>query len=379
MARVNVQRFGQPQKPNSPGKGACFTCSLALLAVFVIAIIFSLFQFNNYNDFANSKTLNNQTVEFEVQQGESLSSIMKRMVKDGILEDRSVFFLPASDLYLQFAKLSSPNVQSGIHEIPANVPVSEVFSYLVPKACDQITITFNEGTRVEEFGQKIEKSLAGKSDVKFKYDEFVSSARDYKPSDNMDLSFDAPKNLEGYLFPDTYNFCVNSSSKAFLDKLLITFDQKVYQVIKSDLKSKNKSLDEVINLASMVERESFNSDERKVVAGIFYNRLQNDIPLGVDATSQYSRGFSTSENTWWPQKTDLELQLLKDEPYNTRKRLGLPPTPIASPGLDSIKAVLDPTDSDYFYYLHDDDGVIHYAKTLNEHNINTCKYITKTC
>ncbi len=144
-----------------------------------------------------------------------------------------------------------------------------------------------------------------------------------------------------------------------------------------DLIRTNQTLNEVIIKASIVEREAYNNDERKTIAGIIDTRLKIDKALGIDATSQYGYGYSTSQKTWWVTGDELLQALEQDNPYNTRKNLGLPPTPISNPGLDSIIAVLNPTQTEYLYYLHDSCGQIHYSRTLNEHNIKVEKYIIR--
>jgi UPF0755 protein len=375
MAQVNVREIREVRHQKDSSRGFCFSCGLVLLIIFLIGGVIGLLQLQNYNDFSNSKTLNKETVVFEVKEGESIAQIAENLTKQGIIQDKNLLILPARTLYLQLNPVTTI-VQPGFHEIPAETPISEVFTHLVLEDCDQITVTFKEGWRIEEFGQQIQKAVDGKEGVKFSYDEFVEKSHNYVQGNGMDLNRTYSGNLEGYLYPDTYNFCSDTMTISFIDKLVSTFDSKVYAKIKDQLSSKNKNLEELIKVASLVERESFNNDiERKTIAGIIESRLNNDMVLGIDATSQYSAGFSASENTWWPRQQTLLNQLQKDEPYNTRKRAGLPPTPISNPGFKAISAALEPIDSDYFYYLHDNDGVIRYGKNLNEHNSNKCRYL----
>ena len=130
----------------------------------------------------------------------------------------------------------------------------------------------------------------------------------------------------------------------------------------------------MIVLASIVERESKNTDERPIIAGILLKRLEEGIPLAVDATIQYALGYQSNEKTWW--KKDLTVQDLEVEgPFNTRRVVGLPPAPIANPGISAIKAVASPKQSSYYYYIHDKDGEAHFAKTIEEHNANVGKYL----
>jgi len=144
--------------------------------------------------------------------------------------------------------------------------------------------------------------------------------------------------------------------------------------------SKTKySLAEIVTLASIIERETKTDSERPVVAGILFNRLDIGMGLQVDASLQYAvanakcKMLNAKCENWWPilSKEDLRIE----SPYNTYKYRGLPPAAIANPGLSSLKAVVFPQETNYLYYLHDADGVIHFAATLDEHNENVRKYL----
>ena len=132
-------------------------------------------------------------------------------------------------------------------------------------------------------------------------------------------------------------------------------------------------------LASILERETRNADEAPIVAGILTNRLQISMALQTDATVQYAVANLKFKNqnlkleNWWVQPTKEDLKI--DSPFNTYKFAGLPPAPISSPGLIMLKAAANPSDTDYLYYIHDSEGVIHFAKTLKDHNANVRKYL----
>jgi len=158
------------------------------------------------------------------------------------------------------------------------------------------------------------------------------------------------------------------SAFSVVKKMTDTFDSKV-----KDLENNSGfSFDQAIILASLIERETKTDEERPVVAGILIKRLNSGWPLQIDASVQYAVG---SEKEWWPVLTLDDLSVKSG--YNTYMNQGLPPTPIASPGLSSIKAAFNPEESDYWYYIHDTKGQIHYAKTLEEHNANIAKYLGK--
>ncbi|MEJ2347990.1 MAG: endolytic transglycosylase MltG, partial [Patescibacteria group bacterium] len=139
------------------------------------------------------------------------------------------------------------------------------------------------------------------------------------------------------------------------------------------------NLNQIITLASLLERETITNEERPVVAGILWKRVEAGWPLQVDAAVQYAIATADCQGKieceWWPILTKEDLAI--NSSYNTYKYPGLPPAPIASPGLSSIKAAIFPEDSPYWFYLHDADGEIHYAETLEEHNANVSRYLGK--
>lgn len=151
--------------------------------------------------------------------------------------------------------------------------------------------------------------------------------------------------LEGYLFPDTYEFYVGMQASSAINKMLDNFNRKITEDMQARLDELGMSLGEIVNAASLIEKEAANDSERPVIASVIYNRLNYDMPLGIDAAVLYPypehEGAPTAE------------MLAKDDPYNTRIKLGLPPTPISNPGIASINAALWPDATDYFYYALD--------------------------
>jgi UPF0755 protein len=152
------------------------------------------------------------------------------------------------------------------------------------------------------------------------------------------------------------------------------FDKKVTAAMRLDAAKTGITFDQTITLASLVEREGRTDADRPMIAGILLNRLHQKMPLQVDATLQYALGYQPFEKSWWKKElTDDDKKI--NSAYNTYANPGLPPGPIANPGLASIKAAIYPTATDYLYYLHDSTGAIHYAKTVEEHNANVRKYL----
>ena len=211
-------------------------------------------------------------------------------------------------------------------------------------------MTTLEGWRAEEVAAKLSK------DLDIPESEFLKVAR------------------EGYMFPDTYLFPKDATVGAVARLFFSTFDAKVDEKMRADAKKTGLTFDEVMTLASIVEREGRTAEDRPMIAGILLNRLKADWPLQADATLQYALGYQVREKTWWKKELFDDDKKVKS-PYNTYLNPGLPPGPIANPGIVSIKAVIYPKTSDYWYYLHDPKGGVHYGRTLEDHNRNIEKYL----
>ena len=164
--------------------------------------------------------------------------------------------------------------------------------------------------------------------------------------------------MEGYLFPDTYFFLPNTTEDTVIRTMRQNFDVHIAEFL-PDIEASGHTLEEVVTMASMLEREARKTEDRRMIAGVLWNRLERGMALQVDAVFLYILGRATF---------DLTMEdLTNDVPYNTYTRKGLPPGPIGSPSLDSIKAAIHPTENSYLFYLADNSGVTHYSKTYEEH------------
>ncbi len=159
--------------------------------------------------------------------------------------------------------------------------------------------------------------------------------------------------IEGFLFPATYEFVKRTTATKLVRDQLTHFRRQWRKVNLRYSRSKNLTPYDVLIIASMIEKEAVAPEERKLVAAVIYNRLRNRMPLGIDATIRYGRNVPGTEPL---KKSDIE----SDNPYNTRNRLGLPPTPISNPGLASMKAAARPAAVDYLYFVRKPDGVHHF-------------------
>ena len=210
---------------------------------------------------------------------------------------------------------------------------------------EPMRIRVPEGATVREMAELFSEKLQ-----RFNTERFI---RDAEP-------------MEGYLFPDTYFFLPNANDDLVLRTMRENFDTNVAS-LEADIEKFGKSLEEVVIMASLLEREAHNARDRRMIAGVLWDRLKRNMLLQVDAAFLYTLGKSTFDLT----KADLAEA---DNPYNTYVHKGLPPGPIGNPSLDSIRAAITPISEGYVFYLADKYGVTHYCKTHECHLANKRKY-----
>ncbi len=296
-----------------------------------------------------------------IQSGLSVSDIGALLELKSVIRSARAF-----SLYARIHR-SQSGLQAGDFLLRASQGVPEIIDTLRSGKSEEIGITIPEGFAVSDIDALLaKKGLITAGSFTACAQTCDLSSYEFLPKVSV-LSKRGGK-VEGYLFPDTYLvFSQKFSAEDFLKRLLETFRKRVVAGLVTDLKSSKYSLHEVITMASLIEEETKAGDERPVVSGILWKRFEAEQGLGVDATVRYSLDKPTDAIT----AKDLEI----DSPYNLRKFRGLPPGPIANPGLSSIKAALHPEDSKYWYYLHGKDGVIRYAETNDEHNRNKALYL----
>ncbi len=274
--------------------------------------------------------------------------------------------IPSRWLFLYYLKANdlSDKIKAGDYVISSGLTIPEIASILTDGKTVRrdIRITFPEGWTLEEMARRL-KSKG------FDGEEFLRLAQN-PPEDllnEFDFLHSLPKDasLEGYLFPDTYLFLPETSARQIIRKMLQNFDRKTAE-IRADLRRKNMSLHEAVIMASLVEGEVHKSEERPIVAGIFYNRLKIGMPLQSDATLDYIFGEAKIKHTLEETKVD--------SPYNTYQNPGLPPGPIGNPGLDALRAAVHPQKTDYMYFLNNaETGQTVFSRTFEEHVRNKAR------
>jgi len=294
------------------------------------------------------RTLKKDEKIFVIQRGESTSSIIRRLYKEGLIKS------PLALNLLLYKEGLTNKIQAGDFKLSSNMNSLEIAKNLTHGTIDY-WLTIIEGWRAEEIARKIN------SKFQISDSKFINEVKKY----------------EGFLFPDTYLIPKNAADKTIIQVLRSNFDKKTNFLL-SDMQKNNLSLKEVITLASIVERESKKEEDRPIVAGILIKRWRNNWPLQADATIQYAVAnvrcqMLNVKCNWWAKVTKKDLKI--NSPYNTYLHLGLPPTPICNPSLSAIKAVVYSKQTNYWYYLSDQKGKIHFAQTLKEHGQNIRKYL----
>ncbi len=302
-------------------------------------------------------------VPFSVEPGESAATIATRLERMQLIADAELF-----RLLLRYWGVDA-RLEAGDYELRRNMSMSEIVTELQHGRLRARTVTIREGLRAEEIAHLL--ATEGLVDQ----EEFIHLVR----NDSFHYDFlrdrpaNAPKTLEGFLFPDTYQFPANITTTAVIDMLLHNFDNRVTLEMRQRALDQGLNLYQVLVIASIVERETAQADERPIIASVYLNRLRKGMYLEADVTVQYAKGYDLQAGRWWPVLSVEELRTI-DSPYNTYLNPGLPPAPICSPGLASIQAVLDPADTKYLFFLTKGDGSHAFAETFEEHLENQSKY-----
>ncbi len=272
--------------------------------------------------------------------GTSSQEIATTLVQEGLIRDSFAFSLVLKKLGI------GDKLQAGSFALSKSMDTETIAKTLTQSSMD-IAVTIPEGKRAEEVADILQATMP----------TYVETWR-------MELT-----KHEGFLFPDTYRF----SRDATIEQIITTMTDIFEQKYKTVTNSTNLSRQQIVILASMIEREARHDEDRPIVSSVMHNRLQINMALQIDATVQYALGFDQQEQTWW-KKGLTTADLAVNSAYNTYTNPGLPPTPIANPGLAALEAAAAPADTNYLFYITDKQGINHYARTLEEHNANIKKY-----
>jgi UPF0755 protein len=283
---------------------------------------------------------------FIIKKGQSGISVANQLEKEKYVRSNLIIRL------LLKQRDGNISILPGTYELSKSMTPTQILDALTQGPKDA-WVTLLEGWRREEMADELENELGIQH---FNKQEFL----------------DLTKGKEGMLFPDTYLFPKEVTAKGVVTALEQNFNRR-YQKLTDQYGQGKLSQNETLTLASIVAHEASNPEDMQMVAGVLMNRIDLGMPLQSDVTLQYIKGYSSQLKTWW-QEPKSEDKFL-DSPFNTYQNKGLPPSPICNPGADALSAALKPTENDYIFYLADRKGVVHFAKTLAEHDALIDKYL----
>lgn len=331
--------------------------------VFIFSLVFIVAGSYGYIQYTINKPCDTESIlekKFIVQSGESVNQIAINLEKAEIISGSDFF-----KIYVWQKKLAN-KLQAGNYILSPSMPIPEITNLLVGGkiVSNEIQITIPEGFSNQEIDERFfENDLIEEK-------EFIT----FNENNSLNLSEyeflqDKPEkiNLQGYYFPDTYYYYPDATIEDIAKKMLANFDQKLSPELRAAIKKQNKSIFEILILASIIEKEAGFTEDMAKISSVFHNRLEINYPLESDATINYITGSGRSQSTY----EDLKV----DSPYNTYKYAGLPPSPICNPGLDAIKAAIYPIETDYFFFLTASDRKTIFSKTYAEHLKNSSKYL----
>jgi len=341
------------------------------ILIFILVLLAAFGAWVYYRAAVNRSSQITEAKELSIEKGMGVSEIGNQLYDQGLINSKFLF-----KVYLKLNNLGA-TLEAGEYDIPAGLDMKETVKYLQHGTFD-LKITFLEGWRREQMAA-------------YAYQIFKDNSPTGGSISNSFVNkfLKESEGAEGYLFPDTYHVEEGITAKELVSLLRDTFNEKFNEDLKTKAKQRGLSAEEVVILASIVEREVAEQGDREKVAGILIKRWREDWPLEADATIQYAvasinnplvveskqQSVLSDQQEWWPKKL-MDADLNIESPYNTRKYKGLPPGPICNPGLDALKAVVNFEETPYWFYLSDEEGNTHFSKSLDEHNQNVIKYLS---
>lgn len=348
------ERRPAPQRRRRNKRSPLSNYMLYIVMVCAVSIVLAAVGWSLANDML-ALNKDKVTATIVVDDENDFGSVVDQLKDNDIIKYKGLFRL--------FSALSggSDKIAQGSYLVDTDMDYRAILNSLGSGSSSrvEVSVTIQEGLTVRQIFELLEKE--GVSTVEKLND--MAANHDYAFSFLEDIPLGDPNRLEGYLFPDTYNFYMGEDPKYVINKMLVNFDSKVDDSMRQKIADKGYTIQELLTVASMIEKETDGTD-RTTIASVIYNRLNNPGAgttghLNIDATIQYvlPEGEIVSEEDYYT----------VESPYNTYLNKGLPPGPIANPGLESIMAALNPESTNYYYYALGDDGVHHFFTSYSEH------------
>ncbi len=274
-----------------------------------------------------------------------------------ILDQAGVIRSPLGFVLLSVARGSARNLKAGEYQVPAGANTVKVLSLLEGGQVLQHNVVFREGETVAELARQLEAERLARAE------EVLRVSRDGLFLRSMDIP---ASGVEGYLFPDTYQFVKGLTPEEILGRMIARMREQISPEILQAAQALDMNLHQLLTLASIIEKEAVERNEMPLISAVFWNRLKRDMPLQADPTVQYAVGKERQRLT----RDDLQV----DSPFNTYRRTGLPPGPIANPSRAAIRAAVNPAPVSYLYFVALDDRRHQFSTTLADHEAAVAKY-----
>ncbi len=333
------------------------TLKVSAVLVLAVAIVFTSQRALSHYLGQADELRDSEPVTFSVQNEETAESVGERLEEQGIIRSSWYF-----EMRMRLGS-SDAQLNPGQYELSPGMAVSEIIDEITTTGtAGTATIRFQEGWRTEQYAEHLAETGLLES-----ADEFMDAVASPQWDFDFLASRPADAQLEGYLFPDTYEFRGDVTAEEIVEILLETFESRVPPELQERADDLGYNFHNVITIASIIEREAVISEERPVMASVFFNRMEENMPLQADPTVQYVVG---QPGNWWPEITQEDINRMA--PHNTYQRPGIPPWPIANPSLASIQAALEPDETDYLFFVAtgDGSGAHRFAETYDEHQQN---------
>lgn len=321
--------------------------SLPIIAGLIIALLVGGYWYLNFSN-DNASLATGQKVKFTVQQGMTTADIATMLHKLKLVNTPESFRMAAKLRGLDSA------LQAGDYEIISGMSNMDIVEVLSKGEVHYEVFTVPEAFTINRIAEKLEKEGLGRAEA------FKEAAKNYTPYPYMEISnSDIIYKSEGFAYPSTYYFTKGMTEKDVLTMMVKEFNKRLTPAIREEITARHMTVRDVVNMAAMVEAEAVFRDEMPLIAGVFFKRMQINMPIQSDTTIQYILGTQKKELTI----ADTQIK----SPYNTYTNPGLPPGPIANPSMEAIDAVLHPKQTDFLYFVADKSGHHQFTKTYAEH------------
>lgn len=308
----------------------------------------------------------------EIPQGAGSRMISAELKKEGVIRSKWAFVLYVS------LRGNASDLKPGEYTFFSDMDIPAITRDLIRGGATEILLTVPEGWAAVDIAKKLEEEhilsqkdflgIAGHPNTDYRIDTGLPTPKSYAEAYSFLVDKPWYIGLEGYLFPDTYRIFRDSTPEEIIEKMLENMDKKLTPDLREEITRQKKSVFSIITIASLIEKEVRTDEDRAVVSGILWKRLERGMPLQVDATINYITGGKNPSAT----REDTKI----NSSYNTYLYAGLPLGPIANPGLSAIRAAIYPTKSPYLFYLSTPEGKTIFSRTLEEHNAAKRKYLT---